>query len=101
MCQRILRCLIDSRAKIGPNKVNVSESSFNLYNGVNDLFRIVFKIINEVVLDASKRNISSFHIEIALLSYLYRLETNKILFLSISKRTLYLFIYNLLNIILY
>ena len=81
-------------------EVNVSKSSSNLYNEVNDLLKIVFETIDEVILDDFKRNISSSYIEIALLSYLHRLKTNRILFLSMSRRTLYLFIYNLLNIIL-
>ena len=51
-------------------------------------------IINEVI-DKKER---SFDVNILLLSYLYRSKMNNILFLSILKKILYLFIYNFFKI---
>ena len=51
-------------------------------------------IINEII----DKNERFFDIDISLSSYLYRLKTNNILFLNISKMILYLFIYNFLRI---
>ena len=51
-------------------------------------------IINEII----DKNERFFNINILLLLYSHYLKTNNILFLSISKMTLYLFIYNFLKI---
>ena len=63
-------------------------SSFNslLIINLKDHIMIIDKVID--------KNDKFFEINILLLSYSYRLKTNNILFLSISKTTLYLFIYN-------
>ena len=47
-------------------------------------------ITNNIV----NKNDEFLNVNILLLSYLYRLNINNILFLNISKTTLYLFIYN-------
>ena len=47
-------------------------------------------ITNNIV----NKNDKFLNVNILLLSYLYRLNINNILFLNISKTTLYLFIYN-------
>ena len=61
---------------------------FNSFLTINLKDRII--IINNVF----NKNDKFLNVNILLLLYLYRLNINNILFLNISKTTLYLFIYN-------
>ena len=70
------------------SKIFLSDSFLTI--DLKDHMTIINKVIN--------KNERFFNVNILLLSYLYRLKTNNILFLNISKTTLYLFIYNFLRI---
>ena len=66
--------------------------SFNLFLIINLKGRVM--IINEII----NKKERTFNVNILLLLYLYRLKTNNILFLSVSKTISYLFIYAFLRI---